>query len=395
MDFSDLLTPIEESYFFSEYWEKKLLVIQGRCEEYYDELLTINDIDHILTSTWLRSPSLRLVKDGREMNLASYTKSFNWGMKTFRDVIDVPQVISAYLQGVTIVLEALHQYWKPLALFCDALTKKINLRFQSNVYVTPPKAKGLSPHYDSHDVFILQIFGSKCWKFYEPTIQLPNKRFRFNKEKSEIGNLIKEVKIQRGDLVYIPRGYAHEALATKDSSIHITVGINSYEWIELFKTAIDELENAPEFRKSLPPKFLGTERLSPNDKEYLNILLMKFNDLVVSEDLIEKVQDKFLATQSPTFDRYFLAVTNLDNINTQTSIKVRENLTYRIKNNHDRITLYFADKKITFPAYVLTALQFICNKVQLSISEIPDVLDESGKIVLVKVLVKEGFIKLL
>jgi hypothetical protein len=100
MNFSQLINPIEGVLFFSEYWEKAPLIIQGRPRNLYDELLTVDQIDHILTTMWLRSPALRLVRTGSELGLGSYTKPFGWGGKTFTDVIDVPQVISAYQQGV-------------------------------------------------------------------------------------------------------------------------------------------------------------------------------------------------------------------------------------------------------------------------------------------------------
>ena len=34
---------------------------------------------------------------------------------------------------------------------------------QINAYITPPENQGFAAHYDTHDVFVLQVSGSKRW----------------------------------------------------------------------------------------------------------------------------------------------------------------------------------------------------------------------------------------
>lgn len=393
MNFSQLISPIEETLFFSEYWEKAPLIIQGRSNDLYDELLTVDQLDHILTTMWLRSPAIRLVRTGSELGLGYYTKSFNWGKKSFTDVIDVPQVLSAYQQGITIVIEALHRYWKPLALFCESVTKELSIRLQANVYVSPPNGQGLATHYDTHDVFVLQVYGSKHWRLFEPTIETPNKSLSFDHKSSTVGKLLREVTLHPGDLIYIPRGVGHEAVTTEMASVHITVGFEFYQWIELFRMAIEELEKDAEFRKSMPPYFLKRKNFSEDETEHLKLLLSKLNDLVMSGELVEEVQDKFLSAQLPTYDGFFLTALTLDSINIGTEIRVRQNVLYKIVEDSDQVFLKFSDKKISFPHYVKGALEVICSRSIMPVSEIPN-LDNPSKILLVKVLAREGFVSL-
>lgn len=391
MKFAQLLSPIQESTFFTDHWGKAPLVIQHRPANYYDDLLTADNIDQVLTTNWLRAPALRLVRQGRELSVENYTRDLNWGGKTFTRVIDVSQVLAAYQQGVTIIIEALHRYWKPLALFCENLTKEIGLRFQANVYVSPANGQGLSTHYDTHDVMILQVYGSKLWNLFEPTIDAPNKRFSFDRKTSTVGSLISEVTLKRGDLLYIPRGFAHQALTTDDGSIHITLGIEFYEWLEVFRRAVEELEAEPEFRKMLPPYFLTRTAFLGPEREHLEHLLSKFIQFVLSNRPLESIQDKFLTAQSPTYSGYFSTILALDEMNAHTIIHVRDNVLHKLKDESDKIVLMFADKKISFPAHVKDALKAICARTSLSVSEIPH-LDEGGKLVLAKILAREGFV---
>ena len=44
---------------------------------------------------------------------------------------------------------------------------------QINAYITPPQNQGFAPHYDVHDVFVLQVAGRKRWTIHEPVVERP------------------------------------------------------------------------------------------------------------------------------------------------------------------------------------------------------------------------------
>ena len=96
MTFEDLLHPCKPVIFFDRYWEREPLIIQNRDFAPFVNLLSIEDIDELLTSRWLQSPAVRLIKDGKELSLSAYTKNVGWGGHSFNNVIDVEQVVRAY-----------------------------------------------------------------------------------------------------------------------------------------------------------------------------------------------------------------------------------------------------------------------------------------------------------
>ena len=61
------------------------------------------------------------------------------------------------------MLDRLNERDPRLALFCRMLGPELGRSFQTNAYLTPPYGQGYLPHWDNHEVFILQVMGSKRW----------------------------------------------------------------------------------------------------------------------------------------------------------------------------------------------------------------------------------------
>ena len=72
-------------------------------------------------------------------------------------------VLRLFADGSTVVLQGLHRLWPPLIEFADQLAADLGHPTQVNAYITPPSSRGFSPHYDVHDVFVLQVAGEKHW----------------------------------------------------------------------------------------------------------------------------------------------------------------------------------------------------------------------------------------
>ena len=78
-----------------------------------------------------------------------------------------------FASGATIVLQGLHRLWPPLIDFVRAAVDDLGHPAQANAYITPPSNRGFDPHYDVHDVFVLQTAGQKRWVVHEPVLDHP------------------------------------------------------------------------------------------------------------------------------------------------------------------------------------------------------------------------------
>ena len=132
----------------------------------FQDLLTLDDVDRILTTTSPRTPSFRLVKAGEQIPESAYTRSGRTGSKPVSGMADPARITELFDDGATIVLQGLHRNWEPVAAFCRALELQLGHPCQVNAYITPPGAQGLALHADPHDVFVLQAFGRKHWEVH-------------------------------------------------------------------------------------------------------------------------------------------------------------------------------------------------------------------------------------
>ncbi len=154
--------------FAREHWGRlPLLSRASALPRDFDDLLTARTVDELLAERGVRAPFIRVAKEGDVLARESYLGAAGFGAE-MPDQIDSAKVLHQFASGATIVLQGLHRLWPPLIDFVRGMVDDLGQPVQANAYVTPPKSRGFDPHYDVHDVFVLQTTGSKHWKVYEP-----------------------------------------------------------------------------------------------------------------------------------------------------------------------------------------------------------------------------------
>jgi ribosomal protein L16 Arg81 hydroxylase len=163
------------------------------------------------------------------------------------------------------VLQGLHRLWPPLIDFVRQAVDELGHPVQANAYITPPTNRGFDPHYDVHDVFVLQASGQKRWIVHEPVHVDPLPSQPWTEHRAAIadrvaGEPVIDTVLSEGDALYLPRGWIHSAQALKTTSIHLTVGVAPLTGIDVARTVIDELAAIQAYRKSLPMGADPTDR---------------------------------------------------------------------------------------------------------------------------------------
>jgi ribosomal protein L16 Arg81 hydroxylase len=248
MKFAQLIQPLTTQEFFSSYWEKKHLVLSRQSPDTYRELLSLDDIDRALTEMNSRHPDITLATGEKLPSVGEYT--------TADGIIDPVAAIKLFSQGTTIVLSNMQRKLPKLSALCRSLAAESSIPFQTNLYLTPPRSQGFRLHYDTHDVFILQVLGSKNWRIYDSPVELPPRGRGYSPAKPKPGALSDKFLLQQGDLLYMPRGLYHEAISDESTSLHITLGANSITWSDfLFEAVAAACLKDVSFRRSLPIGF--------------------------------------------------------------------------------------------------------------------------------------------
>ncbi len=224
--------------FLTDTWRMRAAVYQAAEPHGFTDLLTFDDVDRILTTTSLRTPSFRLVKAGEQIPESSYTRSGRTGSKPVTGMADPARIAELFDGGATIVLQGLHRNWEPVAAFCRALELRLGHACQVNAYITPPGTQGLALHADPHDVFVLQAFGRKHWEVHaapgEP-------------EREPI-----QAQVGPGDCIYMPTGTPHAATTGTELSGHLTVGVHVATWRDVLADVWSSVDQDASLDDALP-----------------------------------------------------------------------------------------------------------------------------------------------
>jgi ribosomal protein L16 Arg81 hydroxylase len=362
--------PLDIERFLAEHWERKPLVVPRAEEGRFDDLLSVRDVERLLTETAIRTPAFRLVRAGE--TVAGYTTDLSWRPSPFTGVADVRRVLEEFERGATIVLQGLHHNWLPLARYCRHLESFLGHPVQANAYFTPAGSQGLPVHHDTHEVISLQVAGTKRWLVYDPVLELPLKNQRYRSALGEPGEPVLDLTLAAGDTLYLPRGWLHQALTSEDDSLHITVGVNVRRWVDEAHAALEDAESELPFRQTIdaeePP---GLPEL---DADAVRL----------------RARERFVRTRRPILDGQLSELRALPSLTTEDELERRDTVIADL----DGTRLVFEGKTLRFPERLAPELQFLVTAEQpFRASELPGDLDGDGRLVLLRRLVREGFLR--
>jgi ribosomal protein L16 Arg81 hydroxylase len=371
--------PIDAAEFLADYWEQQPLAVPRAEEGRFDDLLSVADVERLVSSGGMRTPGLRLVKEGGTIAESSYTTDISWRPKPFLGMADPDRVATAFADGATIVLQALHHTWQPLARFCRALEQELGSGVQGNSYYTPRRSQGFAVHHDTHDVFVLQVAGEKHWRVYEPLLELPLKAQRWSSSLGEPGPTVLELTLCAGDTLYLPRGWLHDALTSDTDSLHITVGVNVHTWVDALRAALSECEHDVEFRRSVP-----------EDGEATVDLVERLAERLGPEAVRRRARAAFVESRRPILDGHIEEVRKLDSVTLDTPLERRPTVIADL----DGTMLSFEGKHVDFPESVRNQLEAVfAADAPFTAADLPPGLDDQGRLVLVRRLIREGFLR--
>ena len=294
VSFEWLLDPVLPTTFFREFYERKPLLIQRQQPAKFRALLTIADVDRYLATSTPCRPDVFLVDAARELKPEDYAFPEPPGR------IDLPRAYQLFATGATISLSQLHERWAPLAALCRAVEKTFSSHFQTNIYLSPPNAQGFKTHFDSHDVFVLQVSGSKRWTLYDTGIALPLRGQAFDPGKHAPGPPTREFTLKAGDLLYCPRGLFHSARSTDEASLHITLGLIGKTWTDVMIEAVSAACLAsPAFRANLPIGFANKGFDATEASATFRALVDRFAREAQLAPILERMTEEFVTSRRP------------------------------------------------------------------------------------------------
>ncbi|HEV2920761.1 MAG TPA: cupin domain-containing protein [Actinomycetota bacterium] len=381
--------------FVREHWGRAPLYRPVADPSAFADLFSLGDVDHILSSTTPRHPAFRMVRDGRQLDPRSYTRSGRVGGQPVHDLADPGRVYEQFHAGATIVLQSLHRFWPPLTRLARDLESALTHPVQVNAYVTPPASRGLGVHRDTHEVFVLQVHGRKLWQVWDAAVPFPlghQTKLPPGAEAPTEAPLV-EAELAPGDCLYVPRGFRHAARTAETASLHLTVGMLTYNWNDLLREVLDLATEESWFREGLPVGFADDPAALEASLAERVAELRRFLDKVDLTRVAERAVNRFWTNRAPMLQGQLRQLLTLDELDEATVLERRPGTTCRLRVTGDRLELLLGDRTLTMPAGLEPALRQVVAADRLTPADLAGHLDGPSRLVLVRRLVREGLLQ--
>jgi len=370
----------EVTDFLEQHWARAPLHCPGADARGFADLLSLADVDDLVSSSSLRPPAFRLVRDGRPLEQASYTRSGRLGGRRLHDLPDPGRVYALFEGGATIVLQSLHRYWLPLTRFCRELELALTHPVQANAYVTPRTARGLGVHADGHDVFVLQVSGRKHWEVFAPGGQ------------GGPGPRLLRTELAAGDALYVPRAFPHAARTADTASAHLTIGVLAYRWGEVLRDAVASVLDTLD--EPLPARFgEDPSALAPRVAEQLAEVRRRLDKLDPAA-IAAAAGRRFWASRPAILTGQLEQLLSLDELDDRSVLRRRPGSVCRVTVDGERLVALLGDRELAMPARLERPLRLVLAGDPFAVGDLAGDLDEAGRLVLVRRLLREGLLEL-
>jgi ribosomal protein L16 Arg81 hydroxylase len=371
--------------FVSEHLGRRWLHARSERRDRFADLLSLAQLDEVLGTFGVRLPTIRLVRADEDIPAAEYV---------WRDsMVDPAQAARLFSQGATVIFGGLQDRHEGMRRLCSAVTAQVCARTQTNIYLTPPDSQGFKPHWDTHDVYVLQVEGSKRWRIYGGGPEQPLQDQKFDPKVHEPGQVEAEFTLQAGEVLYIPRGIMHAAVTTEDISLHITLGVMPYTWSDLLVDCVSEMvERSPEWRANVPYGF-AAGRVG---HDALRAELAKLaGGLAQQADLSTVVTERQRAFESnlrPRAPDLLRQAAGAAAVSERDRVQWRPGVPARIEPRNGRVVVVSGGREVDFPAAATKTLRHLLSGDAVLASDVDDGLDWESRRVVLSALIREGLV---
>ena len=390
LNFSSLIQPTEEFLFFAKNWEKEPLIISRKSPDFYKPLFSIEEVDKVLKYARPNGRDLKVVKKQVPLLPSKYENPDG--------SLNMNQLFVSYAEGYTIVINEIQRFHQAIQELCTEVRRQLSHHVVANMYLTPPNQKALLPHYDTHDVLVLQVHGKKHWNIYDAPVESP--LLHSFQPIFQPGQLTgkKEITLEAGDFMYMPRGVPHDAYTTDESSLHITIGIHPAQWVDFFTNAIRHVSlTNVNFRKALPPGYGNPENFDEDTMEVFKThfaqLMSEFQQQFTPAGALHLLKLDFDKKSTTAATGHFAQIDKMFHLNLESKVQIREGLDAEVFITENVARIKYPGNMIKGPAHIANALKFIASNKTFQVSEMPDISDKN-KVKLIQRLIRGGLLEI-
>lgn len=254
MDFAEFIAPMPVETFMSEYFGSRPVHITGAGSPRAG-LLSTARLEQLLSVLphWTED-NLKLILNSRPVMGEHFLDQAGAGAGRRR--ADPAKVQLFLRMGASLVGDHVEDIDARVRQAAAMLSGQFAATAGANVYRSFQGIRAFNSHCDLHEVFAVQLEGEKVWQIYENRADAPVEELQGEQAQATIdrakGKIMLTVRMRPGDLLYIPRGYFHDALAESGASLHLTFGVRPLDGRYLFRLLEELAVKDRQFRAYLP-----------------------------------------------------------------------------------------------------------------------------------------------
>jgi hypothetical protein len=226
----------DEDMFFGQYFNSRPMLRRAAVRD-PREILSVVDLDEVLSSEAIRPPYVDIARNGKTVPRSAYTDSVVVQQEYITDRVVPARVAALFRAGATLVWNSLNHHRPNLRALASMMSSLFASQCNVIAFLTPAGHRGLAPHYDPVDVFVIQLEGTKSWRVWPVPAQRRGDGAD-NLDEAELGTPAVETTLEPGDVLYIPYNCAHVARAEDTVSLHLSMSVAPRRWTSLLHDVV-------------------------------------------------------------------------------------------------------------------------------------------------------------
>lgn len=220
-------------------------------EAFSKEGFSWRDANEIFERCDVASEDFKLAFDGIRPK-HEYVESY-LDIGTLRHRLIKPVVYDYLRRGATLIANKIANEPK-VSHFARAVADFTGRQVVSSAYAAFGSQDSFRCHWDTRDVFAIQLIGRKRWIAYEPSFEAP----LFTQQSKDYEHLYPcpggpymDFILEAGDVFYLPRGWWHNPLSLGEPTFHLALGTFPAYTVDYLGWVINHMPELLEARRSL------------------------------------------------------------------------------------------------------------------------------------------------
>lgn len=309
----------------------------------------------------------------------------------------------AFSTGHTLILEPMER-WPSLTGLAQSLRHHLHAQVTAYAFLVPEAAAPLDVFSAGYDVLVLQLRGEMTWNLHEARLRQINplykKNFKFPLTwYGRSGTPVEhQLRLNPGDALYMPRGLPYQALAPRGTCLYLIFRITPLVWMDFLKVAVETaMMHAEPLRRALTPGFVHDETAAERMRQVFPEVLQALQDHVSFDEVLAALRRERIKYTDFPADGHFAQLDRLGELTVDSEVEHRPGVLCTTDMLTDvslqsRSSLFFGREQVVSRPSLLPVFEYVRDHRRFRVRDLP-VLNEEGRVTLVRRLIREGMLR--